>query len=90
MPYIRNLGLWPDDGHHGPMELKGSKLGLLSSFTIKIKFLMHHYLHHFAKKNQDFSFLTLIFKTICSTIDGAPIVQPWRQRRVTEENIFFA
>jgi hypothetical protein len=40
MSYIRNLGLWPDDGQYGLMELKGSKLGFLSSFTINIKFLI--------------------------------------------------
>jgi hypothetical protein len=40
MPYIRNLGLWPDDGQYRPMELKGSKLRFLSLFTIKIKFLI--------------------------------------------------
>jgi hypothetical protein len=40
MPYIRNLGLWPDDDQYGPMELKGSKLGFLSLFTINIKFLI--------------------------------------------------
>jgi hypothetical protein len=40
MSYIRNLGLWPDDGQNGPMELKGSKLGFLSLFTINIKFLI--------------------------------------------------
>jgi hypothetical protein len=34
------LGLWPDDGQYGLMELKGSKLGLLSLFTINIKFLI--------------------------------------------------
>jgi hypothetical protein len=40
MSYIKNLGLWPDDGQYGPMELKGSKLGFLRLFTIKIKFLI--------------------------------------------------
>jgi hypothetical protein len=40
MPYIKNLGLWPDDGRYGPMELKGSKLGFLSAFTINIKFVI--------------------------------------------------
>jgi hypothetical protein len=40
MPYIRNLGLWPDDGQYESMELKGSKLGFLSSLTINIKFLI--------------------------------------------------
>jgi hypothetical protein len=40
MPYIRNLELWPDDGQYGPMELKSSKLGFLSLFTINIKFLI--------------------------------------------------
>jgi hypothetical protein len=34
------LGLWLDDGQYGPMELKGSKLGFLDSFTINIKFLI--------------------------------------------------
>jgi hypothetical protein len=38
MPYNWNLGLWPDDGQYGPMELKGSKLGFLSSFNINKKF----------------------------------------------------
>jgi hypothetical protein len=40
MSYIRNLGLWPDYGQYEPMELKGSKLGFLSLFTINIKFLI--------------------------------------------------
>jgi hypothetical protein len=40
MSYIRKLGLWPDDGQYGLMELKGSKLGFLSLFTINIKFLI--------------------------------------------------
>jgi hypothetical protein len=40
MSYIGNLGLWPDDGQYGPMELKGSKLGFLSFFTINILFLI--------------------------------------------------
>jgi hypothetical protein len=38
MPYIRNLEFWPDNGQYGQMELKGSKLGFLSLFTINIKF----------------------------------------------------
>jgi hypothetical protein len=40
MSYIRNLGLWPDVGQYGPMELKGPTLGFLSLFTINIKFLI--------------------------------------------------
>jgi hypothetical protein len=40
MSYIRNLGLWPDYGQYGPMELKGSKLGFLSLFTINISTIM--------------------------------------------------
>jgi hypothetical protein len=40
MLYVRNLVLLPDVGQYGPMELIGSKLGFLSSFTVNIKFLI--------------------------------------------------
>jgi hypothetical protein len=40
MPYIRNLGLWLDDGQYVSMDLKGSKFGFLSLFTINIKYLI--------------------------------------------------
>jgi hypothetical protein len=34
------LGLWPDDGQYRLLELKGSKLGFMSLFTINIKFII--------------------------------------------------